>query len=151
MDIDSAKYFLLFTVSMAGGFRSKLDQSLDELVEEEITEKEKRKSSTRFSPYPTSSHSNSQAGKSRGTNTNSVYVGNLTYSTTEDELRQLMSKGASKSVFSELTCMLCCITTQPAQFQKLFYSKSQEAPQRYLCGCMCMLVLISYFIVQGCG
>ena len=73
---------------MAGGFRSKLDQSLDELVEEEITEKEKRKSS-RYSPYPTSGHS----GKSRGGNNNSVYVGNLIYSITEDELRHHMSKG----------------------------------------------------------
>ena len=80
---------------MAGGFRSKfeskLDQSLDELVEEEITEKEKRKSS-RYSPYPTSGHS--EVGKkSRAGNSNSVYVGNLNYSTTESELKHHMSKG----------------------------------------------------------
>ena len=79
---------------MAGGFRSKLDQSLDELVEEEeITEKEKRKSSVRYSPYPTSGHSDSHSGKSRGASCISVYVGNLNYSITEDEVRHHMSKG----------------------------------------------------------
>ena len=77
---------------MAGGFRSKLDQSLDELVEEGMTEKEKKKS-LRYSPYPTSGHSD---GRSRGGgNSTSVYVGNLIYSITEDELRHHMSKGAS--------------------------------------------------------
>ena len=86
---------------MAGGFRSKLDQSLDELVKDEITEKEKRKSA-RYSPYPTSGHSNSQAGRSRGASSNSVYVGNLNYSITEDELRYHMSKGMSYTTFTDL-------------------------------------------------
>ena len=92
---------------MAGGFRSKLDQSLDELVEEEITEKEKRKSS-RYSPYPTSGHSGTHVGKSRGGNSNSVYVGNLIYSITEDELRHHMSKGVS---IQQLVHIQCCIDT----------------------------------------
>jgi len=80
---------------MAGGFRSKLDQSLDELVEEEITETQEKRKSSRYSPYPTSRHSDLQAGKSRGTNTDSVYVGNLPYDVTEDEVRHHMSKGVS--------------------------------------------------------
>lgn len=103
---------------MATGFRSKLDQSLDELVEEEeeITEKEKRKSSTRYSPYPTPSHSDSQAGKSRGfergANSNSVYVGNLAYSITEDELRRHMSKGVRCSCSVNLSHMWSYINAQ---------------------------------------
>ena len=102
---------------MAGGFRSKLDQSLDELVEKEITEKEKRKSA-RYSPYPTSGHSNSQAGKSRGASSNSVYVGNLTYSITEDELRHHMSKGTYFSMFTDLWRMHCYTGIQLAQWPK---------------------------------
>ena len=77
---------------MAGGFRSKLDQSLDELVEEELTEKEEKRKSARYSPYPTSGRADSKAGKSR------VYVSNLTYSITEDELRHHMSKGVGQHI-----------------------------------------------------
>lgn len=135
---------------MAGGFRSKLDQSLDELVQEEITEKEKRKSS-RYSPYPTSGHSDSHAAKSRGASSNSVYVGNLTYSISEDELRHHMSKGMSYSMFNDLWIIQCCVDTQLEQLQKLFYLKSQEVLQRYLCKIYLLCVLTSHFVVQGCG
>jgi len=82
---------------MAGGYRSKvdqrkLDQSLDELVkEDELSEREKRKSS-RYSPYP-DPHKNTRSSRQARRELDSVYVGNLPYNLTEDELRHHMSKG----------------------------------------------------------
>ena len=83
---------------MAGGYRSKLDQSLDELVkQDELSEiereREEKRKSSRYSPYPDPQKSSRSSRQARR-ESDSVYVGNLPYNLTEDELRHHMSKGA---------------------------------------------------------
>jgi len=96
---------------MAGGYRSKvdqrkLDQSLDELVkEDELSEREKRKSS-RYSPYPNPQKST----RSSRRELDSVYVGNLPYNLTEDQLRHHMSKGMEIMYLNSMTLCMCVCT-----------------------------------------
>jgi len=88
---------------MAGGYRStldqrKLDKSLDELVkQDELSterEKEEKRKSSRYSPYPDPQKSSRRQARREQ---DSVYVGNLSYNLSEDELRHHMSKGMRKA------------------------------------------------------